>query len=110
MLGFLYKVAHKQTHPAFSTLFPFAPARDGYHDKQLVNHVSSIVARLQLWRRSIFSLVSVFNCLPQHVVDLEDVSTFQTWLSDWTKLQCNNGNANWYKLFDSFFPIRANFV
>ena len=94
MLGFLYKIAHVHAHPAFNNLFPFAPAQEGRHDKQLGNHAHRIRFRFQLWRSSVFGLVIYFNRLPQHVIDAEDVSTFQTWLSDYVKNQCNTHNPN----------------
>ena len=77
MLGFLYKIAHGHAHPAFNSLFPFAPAQEGRHDKQLGNHAHRIRFRFQLWRRSVFGLVIYFNRLPQHVVGAEDVFFFK---------------------------------
>ena len=108
MLGFLYKVAHRLTYPSFNNLFPFTAHQagqfvDGHvrHDKQLSNRAHTIEFRENLWRRSVFGLVTVFNRLPQHVVDQEDVSSFQTCLTEQVRAHCALGTTDWHAIFDA---------
>ena len=112
LLGFLQKRVLGMSHPSFASLFPFAPWRTGSvyaggrparprHNKQLRNHHATIMNSEQLWRRSVFSMVFTYNRLPQDVVDLEDVSEFQTALTNHAKSLLQAGVPDWELEYDS---------
>ena len=93
---------------SFIALFPHTTLRDGAyvdgrprHKKQLLNHSSSIMFREGLWRRSLFGLVYTFNRLPQHVIDSESVSDFQSYLTQFLKTHCAASTLNWQFMFDA---------
>ena len=106
LLGSLHKKMFGIAHPKFSSLFPFAPWRISEingrprHNKQLHNHHSSILFRESLWRRSIYGLIFTYNRLPQYVVDLDNISEFQTALTHQVRTRCELGSIVWSKCLD----------
>ena len=50
-------------------------------------------------RRSMFGLIPIYNRLPQDVVDLKDVSEFQSELQTLVKKAVNNDHPSWHNFF-----------
>ena len=105
MLGLLHKRVLGLAHPAYSALFPFATQHAGApHTKQLVSHALEITHCHRLFERSLFGAVGIYNHLPQIVVDLEDVSKFQSALTNIARWRCNNGVDDWKYSFSAGHP------
>ena len=54
---------------------------------------------LQIFRRSAFGTIKVYNLLPQSVVEAEDVKTFQCRLTDMVRARLTGGDHGWRALF-----------
>ena len=54
----------------------------------------------QLRSRSIFGMVTIYHCLPQHVVDRHTMSAFRTKLTNRVRFSCQFGDAYWHKFFN----------
>jgi hypothetical protein len=103
ILGFLHKRVLGNAHPVFQQSFPFfndvfRHPRQG-HNKQLYGHILEVQFQLQLFKRSIFGMVDVYNGLTQEVVDLKTVKDFQSELTKIARTRCQAGDANWYFSF-----------
>ena len=72
-----------------------------FAEKKLYSHCLEIHYQQELWKRSIFCMTDVYNRLPQHVVDIPNVSNFQTALTHIARTACQNGNAEWQSTFSS---------
>ena len=114
LLGMLHKRVLGICHPCFADLFPFAPVpTDGDvhygHDKQLDNFSDDSINRGTLWKRSIFALIHVYNRVPQHIIDLMNVSKFQAALTKIVRTRYENGHADWKHTFDPNRSIARRF-
>ena len=106
ILGLLQKRVLGKTHVIYQRLLPFVHdvfgfLREGEHNKQLYSHCLEIHYQQELWKRSIFCMTDVYNRLPQHVIDIPNVSNFQTALTHIARTACQNGNAEWQSTFSS---------
>ena len=99
VLGFLHKRVLNQYHGGIKRLFPFKMGPTPSHDKQLESYMSQITCRQDLYFRSIFGLVHVYNRLPQNIVDLTSVQAFQSTLTKLARRRCLSWDANWRKAF-----------
>ena len=98
MLGFLHKVNLHHAHPTMLELFPRRGANGANHDKSIWPFVGDARAQMQhpdLFKRSIFQLVFVYNALPQAIVDAISVSEFQHHLTNVARRLCFIGNPYW---------------
>ena len=105
ILGLLHKRVIGQAHPRFESLLPWFETRYGFvnpgrHTKQLYSNVMEITAYLDLFKRSIFAMVDVYNHLPQYVIDSDSVSTFQKHLTNMVRTRCESSLPNWMFTFD----------
>ena len=87
MLGLLQKRVLGQEHPTLKRLLPFHAQRFGEergrgHNKPLYGHWLEATYHPSLCARSIFSMVDIYNNLPQNVVDAGSVTDFQHLLKD----------------------------
>ena len=103
LLGFLHKRILNLAHPKIAELLPlhnevFTFASPG-HNKKLHNHCEKVAFQRELFNRSIFALVNTYNALPQHVVDLSNVASFQAALTHTVKLRCQQHRANWQHFY-----------
>jgi len=101
LLGFLHKRVLGLCHAAIIEFFPRIPTAAPWHDKQLESYLMQCTTRHSLYERSIFNMVHVYNRLPQEVVDINNVSGFQSCLTDMAKHRCNAGARNWRQTFHS---------
>ena len=88
MLGFLHKCNLPHAHPHIRDLFPARPATSRTHSKQMWDIMGFQTQRTfhnEIYRRSIFHVVHVYNALPRRVVDCSTVSALQHELSQITR-------------------------
>ena len=100
VLGLLHKRVLGKCHPTFERLLPwyatrFSEPRGFGHTKQLYGHWVEITSHRDLFNRSIFAMVDIYNNLPQHVVDAKSVSAFQHCLMHTVRTRCQQGDAEW---------------
>ena len=103
ILGMIHKRVIGQAHPSFDALLPFFPGRAalrGNHSKQMYNHCNEVNAQWDLYRRSIFAMVDIYNNLSQEAVDSASVETFQSYLTRLARVRCQQGNAKWMYTHD----------
>lgn len=77
MLEFVHKRVPGKCHVGITKLFPFKSGDTLFHAKKLETFIPQYVARHPLYARSLFSLVIVYNRLPQGLVEISDVVLFQ---------------------------------
>ena len=99
ILGFLHKRVLGQCHVAIRQLLPFIAPQAAWHDKQLESHIESCIARPQLFCRSLFGMVAVYNRLPEEVVESTSVKQFQQKLTSIAKAKCDNGCPSWQRIW-----------
>ena len=96
MLGLLHKIALQQAHPDLLALIPLATTTPHTHetrlatkrhDKQLHEHCDG--THTELMARSIFALTTIYNKLPQHVIDAKTISTFPSKLTSAARANAN---------------------
>ena len=90
-------------HSVYQSLLPFFTDVFGYprqgHNKQLYGHILEAQFHFQLFKRSIFGMVDVYNALSQEMVDLKSVKDFQSELTKFARARCVAGDANWISSF-----------
>ena len=104
MLGLLHRISSGEAPQQLCDLFPkapmaaprFGPQSRMYrtvrrHDKQFVERQG----HTDIFRRSIFGLVSAYNLLPQSIVDVKSVSAFQSRLQRALLHTARQGLDNW---------------
>ena len=69
-----------------------------------VNHALEITHCHRLFERSLFGAVGIYNHLPQIVIDLEDISKFQSALTNIARWRCSNGVEDWIYSFSAGHP------
>ena len=104
ILGLLHKRVLGQAHPTFERLLPFYAQRFGEergrgHNKPLYGHWLEATYHPSLCARSIFSMVDIYNNLPQNVVDAGSVTDFQHLLTDIARERLRQGNQLWFMSF-----------
>ena len=104
ILGMIHKRVLGQCHPSYQQLLPwyserFDTPRGFGHSKQLYGHWVEATSHPALFSRSIFSMVDIYNNLPQWVVDAQNVTHFQKMLTAEAREQCRQGNASWVSSF-----------
>ena len=70
---------------------------EGFHSRTLLDR--NTAGHTEQYRRSVFGLVPIYNRLPQRIVDLPDVSTFQKELQLTLRRRCEAGLDNWDRLY-----------
>ena len=96
ILGFLHKRVLESCHPAMVKEFGFEPVQAGrYHDRSLVSHYAEVRAHSRVYNNSLYMYVLMYNRLPQEIVELPSVSSFQKKLTKLAKDRADQGHANW---------------
>ena len=106
ILGLLHKRVLGQCHPAFERLLPFwserfEASRGIGHDKPLYGHWADAAHHRSLHDKSIFSMIDIYNNLPQNVVDLPSVTFFQKTLTERARERCRADDPLWSFFFSS---------
>ena len=91
-------------HPAYNALLLYhnGPVQTRFHAKALNNSRESIVCHRDLFNRSLFGYVDVYNRLPQYVIDCESISSFQHELTVICKRRCRQGVQSWKHSFNMY--------
>ena len=103
ILGFLHKINLGTCHPALRSLFP--PSSDPnsvFHSMQLESFFGTVRCNRALYSNSIYMYILIYNRLPQAIVDMESVSSFQGKLTQLAKLRAERDEGhNWRSAFQS---------
>ena len=111
-LGILHKRILGLTPSVITELLPFAVRNPlthqtrlavRLHDKQLEDRASGIVT--EMFRRSLFGYVGIYNRLPQGCINLPNVKSFQAHLQSSLRNQVQMGNPAWRDLLASLNRI-----
>ena len=89
--GFLHKRVLGQCHEAIKKLLPFKEDPSHFHDRQLETSMTHVTCRQDMYFRSIFGLVHVYNRLPQHLVNASSVKPFKSILTKLPRQRCISG-------------------
>ena len=92
MLGFLHKTNLPHAHPHIKDFFP---SRPGTQIWDVMGLRTQAMSHTELYRRSLFHLVHVYNALPRQVVHCSTVSTFQHQLTNIARYKCSQHHDNW---------------
>ena len=100
VLGLLHKRVLGLCHRSFEGLLPwysqrFNSERPVGHNKQLYGHWLEVKEHRALFGRSIFSMIDIYNNLPQSVVDAPSVSSFQKRLTEIARTRCKALDPMW---------------
>jgi len=98
LLGLLHKRTLGLCHPMLYTLLPPAQALAGqalHHDRPLLSYLSDVRENNRLYERSLWQYVLLYNRIPQRIVDLPQVATFQSMLIHLTKERAKQGDPTW---------------
>ena len=91
-------------------MLPFdSNVRLGAHDKTLAVERAGITHYQELWERSIFNIVHMYNCLPQSIVDLPSVAAFQGKLTHLVRTRAVQNRANWRQAFQNALDVLFQF-
>ena len=105
MLGLLHKIVLGLAHPAFFVLFPRDPAPPAhFNNKALYDRGCDIIFNRNLFNRSLFGLVAVYNRLPQILVDFKTIADFQSVLTNLARYRCAPKKDGWKFSFNSVHP------
>lgn len=99
--GLIHKRNLGFAHPAFNTLLPLVPASwyayppTPSHNNQITNSRSEVIYQHDMFSRSIFGYVDVYNRLPQYIIECDTVRSFQKELSIIARHRCRAGIELW---------------
>ena len=109
MLAILQRITLGIAPPQLKQMFPFAVQTARHvstrlellrHNKQLQEHVAST----DVFQRSLFGFVRVYNLLPQSVVDAVTIHIFQRHLQDGLRRAAQARISRWPDLFSPVAP------
>ena len=110
LLGFLHKRALGQCHPALCEALPFAGDLDAnYHTKALHPFCECRNYNDRLFNRSLFAYILVYNRLPQALIDMPSVKSFQSKLTHLAKERAVTDQENWRKSYQDCNEIWTMF-
>ena len=109
MLAVLHRVTLGIAPPQLSSLFPLAliAARKAHTRLSSIRHGKQLLERrafTDVFQRSLFGLVRVYNVLPQSVVDAPSISIFQGLLQDGLRRAAQANINRWPALFSPTAP------
>ena len=109
ILGFIHKRVLEKCH---QKIYDFLPMREAdqwdKHSKPIDVNLNEIIARQNMFHRSIFGSVLIYNRLSQNIIDEKSVATFQSKLTLIAKARCAAGDPTWKMSFHNldYFYIR----
>ena len=65
----------------------------------MYGHWVEISSHRALYDRAIFAMVDIYNVLPQYIVDNATVSGFQSDLTQFVRIKCEQGDDAWASIF-----------
>ena len=114
MLGLLHRIVLSEAPPQFSQFIYPASSREflrgwaytfSRHNRQLHDPLS--YTSLRIMHRSIFRLIHPYNALPQEIVDLKTVKSFQKRLHVAIKECAREGIPNWESFLREGIRVRG---
>ena len=105
ILGFIHKCVLQECHPALPRLLPMLVqtgiTATSLHTRQVDPQLSSVSSRNALYFRSLYHFVLIYNRLPQELVNLDSVSSFQSQLTKFAKLRALRGMTTWRNAYEN---------
>ena len=96
MLGFLHKRKLEICHPAMVKELEFAPVQAGrFNTSTFESHWTTVRCHSRMYTNSLHMYMLMYNRLPQEIVDLPSVTSFQKKLTKVAKTRADQGNTNW---------------
>ena len=106
ILGFIHKRILHQCHPSLISAMPLCQdQRNRYHDKSLETYLDGVIRHDRLYFRSLYGYMHMYNRLPQHLVDLPSVKSFQTKLTHMAKHRAQSDDVRWRQSFEDCAEI-----
>ena len=110
MLGFIHKRVLRKCHPLICQACPFAPSLDAdYHSKALNPFTGGVSYQKRLHDRSIYAYILIYNRLPEVLVNLPSVSSFQAKLTHLAKERARLNQESWRRSFQDLTDLNAMF-
>ena len=104
LLGFIHKRVLGQCHPQVKALIPFdlrdMPRYWPAHDCQVSTGYTEAIEHRQLYDRSLFMYMHIYNRLPQSVVDCQSTKEFQSKLTHLCKENARMGDEHWRNFYE----------
>ena len=102
LLGLLHKRVLGKCHPGLVHVLPFAEGLDAnYHNKALEPFADMQRYQARLYMRSLFAYILMYNRLPQAIVDMPSVKSFQSKLTALAKLRAQTDQEGWRSSFQN---------
>ena len=100
ILGFLHKRVLHQCQPYLQIAFPMFQALPAhFHSRTLHSFLDEVTSHRNLYFRSVYGFIHVYNRLSQSLVDSPSVKTFQSRLTQIAKYRAENGDNHWRHAF-----------
>ena len=100
MLGFLHKRVLQQCHPYLQIAFPMSQAfPDHFHNRTMHSFLDEVTSHHNLYFRSVYGYIHIYNRLSQSLVDCPSVSSFQSRLTRIAKHRAETGDIRWRQAF-----------
>ena len=105
MLAVIHRAALRKGPPAFHAFIRHSAQENRASDRLSIGRVSRILVeyrncgnRLEIMRRSLFGLISVYNLLPESVIIYSTVQEFQRALQDFVKDCVTKRGTHWFRM------------
>ena len=96
MLGFLHKRVLGICHPALIQALPLDPVQAGrFHQQSLMSHWFDVRAHSKMYNNLLYMYILMYNRLPEEIVNLPSVSSFQSKLTNLARDRADQGQENW---------------
>ena len=98
ILGFIHKRVLTECHPSLLTLMPNMPTGVNLprylHGHCIESSMDQVTGRIQMYFRSLYNYIHIYNRLPQEIVAEKTVSAFQAKLTHLAKYSTARGDAS----------------
>ena len=102
ILGFIHKRVLGLCHPALCQALPFSGLTGSHcHSKALDAKMSGVIGHWNMYFRSLWSYILIYNRLPEGLIATQSVSTFQGKLTQLVKTLAESSDPNWREAFQS---------
>ena len=110
LLGLLHKRVLGKCHPGLCHILPFVQGLEAdYHSKALHPFADNQDFPARLYRRSLFAYILIYNRLPEAVVDMPFVKSFQSKLTALAKYRAQTDQESWRRAFQDCDEIVVMF-
>ena len=94
MMGFVHKRVLGKCHPALCEFLEFSQEQ-GMNTRNLVSHFDAVKGFARMYNNSLYMYILMYNRLPEEIVSLPSVPSFQTKLNKLAKSRADQGHENW---------------